>query len=903
VKLNRLIFVLLPAIPAIACILFSQKIHAQGALTSKQDTTNLFDQFQQDQMQDITDQERMKREVQEKRQRYQSLMTKKSFIYFQADRQEFLEIEKKYILSGSVSIWKDDFKLKADNVQIDQWMGDILASGNVEVHFGKDLLTGSEAYYNFDTGKGWVTEARAAVEPALFMEGAKLEKLPDYDLTGEAQYALHDGFVTSCSGTHPNWSVKAHYAVIRLDNYAQMNRSSFWISRIPVFYLPYWYYPTKADRATGLLIPNVSFSARRGLIASEEFFLVLNDYMDMTFGGTYYSRVGFSEEFQWRNALDQYSRGEMNLEHLKEARSPSIDQNPHERWRGLYEQSYILPWDGRATANLDFRSDQYFDRDYGYELEQQADRFMENRVSVTKYWSLSHLTLDGLYEKDFDRARDETIQHIPRLDYGTGWQTIIGSLKTSVGARAEYLLREGRITTIFPDENSTLLIEDWLKRDGQRADINGQLRYDFKELAWVNFSPWISLRESWWSLKKNLDYDNWQGTWATYPLPLEPAQSQPFAGVHPAGEGLRRDLYSYGIDWLGPRFYHIYPLLGFSDVSKIKHLIEPKINFRVIPEVLQDEIIEFDDTDHVEPGQILTYSITNRFLAKIPLKKEKPKKEKNSETGKESPEDQPEKKSEEKSSPENAAPIPLTGTEFPSSGKKPSGSPDVGGTNSNPAGMANMETESEQEKGTIKEFANFSISQSYDFLKAEKWRKGELEPLKEGQSLRDQYPFSNFQLDLTVNPYATIYFSGRMEFDPYYHDFSNGYIYGFTRAKTWRFGLRWDYSKNFLLPLSDLHSLALEGGSFITDNWAFSGWVKYDFMEKFFPYVDLDITYQSQCWTGTLHTYYSTTREGLGIPGHPFVDTHELQFGISISLKNLQSVGPRKFGKFWWGGN
>lgn len=866
-------------------------IYAQSLIQAPADSSSLFDQFKDDRFAEISDQDVMKKAMEQKRQKYQSLMTQKSPIFFQADRQEIQEKERLFILSGNVSVWKDDFKVKAEEVQIEQWTGNIHARGNVEISFSKDVMTGDEALYNYETGEGWITNVRAAVEPSIFMEGDRLVKLTDYEQTSQGQYILHNGYVTACSGESPDWRVKTRYALIRIENYAHLNKSSFWVSKMPLFYLPYWFYPTKSDRATGLLIPDVSFNTNRGLIASEAFFWAINDYMDMTLKGTVFTEVGFGEEFEWRNALDQYSRGNLRAEHLKERESPYSDRNPKEFWNVDYEQAYILPWDVRATANVNYRSDQYFDREYGHELEQQADRFAESRVSLSKYWNLSRLVLDGDYQKDFDSTRNERLEHLPRLEYDSGYQTLFGILKGSLNLKGENIAKQGRVSWTETDLSGTTTISDTFDRDALRGGLYSEVWLDIKEVPWFTLLPWVSWRETVWNTRKTIDPRFPDATWATRPSEFPVADDSVGQGVFTSGEWIRREMYGYGVEWMGPKLYRIFPVDGLK-ISKIKHLIEPRIDYKVTPEVLQEDIVYFDSSDYIEPGEVVTFSITNRFLAKLKSKKEGGKfKTKSAE-------------SDDGNSESNPSATPPTGdpavdTESSEASEQ---EPSLDGSEKSESEEESddkPDSESVTPPGESREFCIFAISQTYDFMKARNWDKRPA--LLKGQEDRTRYPLGNLKLDATINPFDTIYFSARSEFDPFYHDFSNSYLYGHTKTKDWKFGIRWDYTKNFQTPLFDFHSLALEGGLILNERWSFASWVKYDFQLEYFTYWNLDLTYTSQCWSATLHTYYSNTREGFGIPSNPYVDSSELQFGISIKLKNLESVGPRKLGKFWWG--
>jgi len=845
---------------------------AQSLIQSPTDSGSLFDQFKEDRFKEVSDQDLMKQAMQQKRQKYQSLMTQKTPIFFQADRQEIIEKDRLFILSGNVSIWKDDFKISAEEVRIEQWTGDILARGNVEIRFGKDLMTGDEAQYNYETGEGWITNVRAAVEPSIFMEGDRLIKLSDYEHTSDGQYILQNGFVTACSGESPDWRIKTRYSLIRIENYAHMNRSSFWVSKMPLFYLPYWFYPTKSDRATGLLIPEVSFNTNRGLIVSEAFFWAMNDWMDVTLGGTVYTKVGLGEELEYRNAFDQYSKGILRAEHMKEDESPYSDRNPKEFWNLDYEQSYILPLDIRATADVNYRSDRYFDRDYGHEVEQQSDRYSESRVSLSKYWNLSRLVLDADYQKDFDLAQEERLEHIPRLEYDTGYQTIFGMLKGSLNLKGEDISKKGRLTWTETDLSGSTTYNKLFDADALRGGMYSEVWLDIKEVPWFTLKPFASWRETVWNTRKTIDPRFPDGTWLTRPTAFPPSEDSVGQGVFSSGEWLRREMYGYGAEWMGPKLSRIFSIDG-NKVSKIKHLIEPRIDYKVTPEVIQDDIVYFDSADYIEPGEVVTVSLTNRFLAKLKSKKDK---------------------DTEEDATAGPGAVPETDTDTKAEEKTSDSSPTETGENTD-----GKTAETATPPGESREFFIVTLSQSYDFLKARSWdRRPEL---KEGEDDRTRYPLGNIKLDATVNPFESIYFSARTEFDPFYHDFSNSYLYGHTRAKDWKFGVRWDYSKNFMNPAFDFHSLALEGGLILNERWSFASWVKYDFQLEYFPYFNLDLTYTSQCWSATLHTYYSKTREGFGIPNNPYIDSNELQFGVSIKLKNLESVGPRKFGKFWWG--
>lgn len=832
----------------------------------------------------------MKEEFKKKRAAYESLLTRESPVYFQADNQEIDEKTRIFILSGNVEIWKDMFKLKADRVTINQWSGQVQAEGNVVLEFAEDVLTGDKADYNFNTGTGWISNARAAVSPQLFLEAETLEKLPNLESNGQGQYAIHDGMLTACSSENPAWRFDTNYAVVRLENYAHMNGVSAWISKMPIFWTPYFFYPTKTGRATGLLTPSLKWSSSRGLIVSQEFFLCINDYMDATLGLTYHTIIGLQENLQFRNAFDQFSRGELEFEHIKEDESPSDNRDPEERWKITYEQNALMPWDIRGTANVNYQSDETYSDDYG-DTTNGIDRFMDSRVSLSKYWGTASLTLDGSYEKEFSSFQDGRLEHLPRLEFYTGYRNLSKNWRYQVRMKGERLYRSDSATASGEDDDGPWSEIRRLEEEAMRGYFYGEIWYNFDKIPWMDFVPWISVDERVWDTQRVFDSDYAGGTWATYDSdPLE-TENDWKAGLYESGDGLHRHIFRAGFDFHGPRFYRIFDMLGYKRLTRMKNLIEPHISFTYTPELLgQSRIMEFDTEDVVDAETRVTWSVTSRFLMKLKTKSKKKGQRKTSdESADESDANLDVEETEPSVTPMN---FDMSDTESSTASSSDETSDFVDeetGENESTAAVVDRD-------GVIKEFGYFTLSQSYDFYKRKNWDEREV---KAGEDERIYHPLSNLKLEVTVNPFSNIYLSGRVEYDMWHDEFSNGYLYSHWKQKKWKFGFRWDFTRNFLDDYYDNHALALEGGVHLNDRWSFNSWVKYDFTKEYAPYAYLDLTYMAQCWGITLHTFYKNNRE-FDYSARTYEDDQEIKFGISFHLKNVDTIDTDSFGRFWW---
>jgi hypothetical protein len=85
-----------------------------------------------------------------------------------------------------------------------------------------------------------------------------------------------------------------------------------------------------------------------------------------------------------------------------------------------------------------------------------------------------------------------------------------------------------------------------------------------------------------------------------------------------SGESLTRTLFSSTGTIVGPSAARIYNSnKGFF--TKYKHIIEPRWSYAYVDDFDdQDEVIEFDEIDRLQPTSVVRYNFINRLLAKPP---------------------------------------------------------------------------------------------------------------------------------------------------------------------------------------------------------------------------------------------------------------------------------------------
>ena len=180
----------------------------------------------------------------------------------------------------------------------------VVADGNVVFMKDEERLSGSHLDMDLDTGKGFMDDAIGYVDPGVFVEGKRIERLD------EKLYRVEDGKFTSCAQPNPRWLFSATSATIEVDKKIVAHNALFKIKAVPAFYTPILYYPIDRDgRSTGFLIPHVGHSSYRGYNIGEGFFWAMSRSADMTLYGDSYSKYGYGFGNEFRYMLSPQSRG------------------------------------------------------------------------------------------------------------------------------------------------------------------------------------------------------------------------------------------------------------------------------------------------------------------------------------------------------------------------------------------------------------------------------------------------------------------------------------------------------------------------------------------------------------------------------------------------------------------
>lgn len=511
-----------------------------------------------------------------------------------------------YIAEGNVIITGGKTRLEADYAELSNETKDAFAQGNVLFISGNDSISCNAMNINLVTEVGAINQGVVYLhENHFYIHGENIRK------TGKFTYDARQGSITSCIGDTPDWKISGKQIKVTVEGYGTAKHTVFWTKNVPALYSPFLVFPVKTKRQTGFLTPRVTASDRKGFEIEQPFFWAISRSSDAAFYVDYMSERGVKSAGEYRYILNEKSQGAVFFDYLKDDKIDdgtentefySFDSTPQRTNRDRYwfrmKANQELPNEFTAKVDMDVVSDadylqafkdgftgynateNYFEKEFNRSLDAYDDTKRKNGLNLNKSWSNYTLNVDVLwYDNVTARSQntdDTTLQTLPGIEFDAARQEFFNS--------GFYYSLDSEYRSFYRLNTTATLVK------GQRADIFPEVYYPVTFGRYVNFEPWIGLRETVW-------------------------HTSDFTDIHGNSDNFRsRELYTLGAE-LSSKVIRIFNLDNFI-ADKAKHEIIPKLEYTFTPYISQDDLPQFDSIDTISEQNIVTWSLTNNFITK-----------------------------------------------------------------------------------------------------------------------------------------------------------------------------------------------------------------------------------------------------------------------------------------------
>lgn len=208
----------------------------------------------------------------------------------------------------------------------------------------------------------------------------------------ERYVTLYDSTFTSCPTNDNAWSVYGTKMVYdNEEELIEIKNAVFKVGPVPVFYSPYFQFPTSDKRRTGLLKPEFHYDSVDGFEATVPFYWNIAPNYDLTFTPRYMQRRGtlFQNEFRYLNAL---GLGTLELDYLPHDKLYKGEQS--KRWLLYLKNGKSFNQNWRLDLNAIRVSDNDYLRDIGSPLVSETETSLKQEAKLAynnAKWSINLL--------------------------------------------------------------------------------------------------------------------------------------------------------------------------------------------------------------------------------------------------------------------------------------------------------------------------------------------------------------------------------------------------------------------------------------------------------------------------------------------------------------------------------
>ncbi|PHR55377.1 MAG: organic solvent tolerance protein [Arcobacter sp.] len=329
--------------------------------------------------------------------------------------------------SKDVVVLYDGMYISAESASFDRDAGIIELYGDVSV------LKGAEYYTMGDYLMLNTKEDTKYFSPFFFQEykdelwmSARVAK------ASAKEYELKTGVVSSCNPQDPDWTIRFSSGYYDSeDQWMQMYNARLYAGEVPVFYFPYFAYPTDTTRRTGLLVPTIGLSGDEGFMYQQSIYIAESPYWDLEFLPQIRTSRGEGLYTKFRFVDSPNSRGSITIGGFKEKVSYQKEFNlKNDKHYGAefdYEhRGFLSNWfdwdikgDSGIFSDITYLNDvEYSNLKENDSLNYQTTSQITSKVNVFLNQSENYYGMYGKYFIDLEKdSNEDTIQNLPIIQY------------------------------------------------------------------------------------------------------------------------------------------------------------------------------------------------------------------------------------------------------------------------------------------------------------------------------------------------------------------------------------------------------------------------------------------------------------------------------------------------------
>ncbi len=299
-------------------------------------------------------------------------------VEYKGDTLNYLWEEEIIWLLGNAEVKTPEIVASADTIKYEAKEDIVSATGNPILWIGSQKIEGEKMIYDLETGAGIVRNGRTQIRNGWF-DGRVIRKV------GTNILNIDYGKFTTCNLNPPHYHFWGSQLKVFIDDMVYVKPIVLFVQDIPLFIAPFWWFPIKSGRQSGLLHPKIGQSSDKGrFVENLAYYWVINGWSDATFILDYFETRGPRFNFEGRWVLSPTAYGIFNSSYIAE--HAPLEQEKRKRWAVDFSHSQRFANRLSLRTEGKFISDDSVKVDYEEERLVQLDKIMNSYLSISKAW-------------------------------------------------------------------------------------------------------------------------------------------------------------------------------------------------------------------------------------------------------------------------------------------------------------------------------------------------------------------------------------------------------------------------------------------------------------------------------------------------------------------------------------
>lgn len=311
---------------------------------------------------------------------------------------------------------------------------------------------------------------------------------------------LENSILSSCDCIDPIWSIRSSSSDYDTEAmWMNTYNPRLYIKNVPVFYLPYFGFPTDTTRRTGLLLPTIGYSSSEGFLYSQPIFIAPADNYDIELIPQIRTQRGYGSYANFRYADSPDSMLNLKTGYFKEfnnyRREEKLENSEHYGLDIDYERKNIFSTKKEHQDGV-FTSIRYLnDIEYIILKEDDGNLGTDKKVeSKVNYFYNTPEYYGGVYGKYYidasKKSNANTLQELPQVQFHSyNKELFLENLIYSIDTKAQNFTRkEGLNAKIYditvPISYTKNILDDYMYLGVENRTILTQ--YDYSNSLYNN---------------------------------------------------------------------------------------------------------------------------------------------------------------------------------------------------------------------------------------------------------------------------------------------------------------------------------------------------------------------------------------------------------------------------------